>query len=75
MFKLTGNAPRIFTAKQLANKGFKMRNLDEDYLVYQLASNESISFEDIEMHAAFFKGIGNRTADSYFTTLKELFNL
>lgn len=31
--------------------------------------------EDIDVQNAILKGIGNRTADSYFTTLKELFGL
>ena len=75
MFKLTGNAPRLFTGKQLADKGFSVRKPDESYLAYDLASTEQISFEDIDVQNAILKGIGNRTADSYFTTLKELFAL
>lgn len=75
MFKLTGNAPRLFTGKQLADKGFSVRKPDESYLAYDLASTEQISFEDIDVQNAILKGIGNRTADSYFTTLKELFNV
>ena len=75
MFKLTGNAPRLFTGKQLADKGFSVRKPDESYLAYDLASTEQISFEDIDVQNAILKGIGNRTADSYFTTLKELFGL
>ena len=75
MFKLVGTAPRLFTGKQLADKGFSVRKPDESYLAYDLASTEQISFEDIDVQNAILKGIGNRTADSYFTTLKELFAL
>jgi len=75
MFKLTGSAPRIFTGKQLADKGFSAGKSDETYLAYDLASTEPITFEDIDVRNAILKGIGNRTADSYFTTLKELFGL
>ena len=75
MFKLTGSAPRLFTGKQLADKGFSVRKHDETYLTYDLASTEQISFEDIDVQNAILKGIGNHTADSYFTTLKELFGL
>lgn len=75
MFKLTGNAPRLFTGKQLADKGFSVRKPDESYLAYDLASTEQITFDDINVQTAILKGIGNRTADSYFTTLKELFNI
>lgn len=75
MFKLVGTAPRLFTGKQLADKGFSVRKPDESYLAYDLASTEQISFEDIDVQNAILKGIGNRTADSYFTTLKELFGL
>lgn len=75
MFKLTGNAPRLFTGKQLTDKGFIVRKPDESYLAYDLASTEQISFEDIDVQTAILKGIGNRTADSYFTTLKELFGI
>lgn len=31
--------------------------------------------EDIKLSDAIISGIGNRTADSYFTTLKELFGI
>lgn len=75
MFKLVGTAPRLFTGKQLADKGFSVRKADESYLAYDLASTEQISFEDIDVQTAILKGIGNRTADSYFTTLKTLFAL
>ena len=75
MFKLVGTAPRLFTGKQLADKGFSVRKPDESYLAYDLASTEQITFDDINVQNAILKGIGNRTADSYFTTLKELFGL
>jgi len=65
----------LFTDKLLADKGFSGRKPEESYLAYDLASIEQISFEDIDVQAAILKGIGNRTADSYFTTLKELFGL
>lgn len=34
-----------------------------------------VKFNGIDVENAILKGIGNRTADSYFTTLKELFGL
>lgn len=75
IFKLTGAAPRLFTGKQLADKGFSVRKPEETYLAYDLATTEPFSFGDINVQNAILKGIGNRTADSYFTTLKELFGL
>ena len=75
MYKLTGKAPRLFTAQHLTAKGFSVRQSDESYLAYDLASTEPLSFEDINVQNAILQGIGNRTADSYFTTLKKLFNI
>lgn len=75
MFKLKGIAPRLFTGKQLSDKGFSVGKPEESYLAYDLASFEPISFENIDMQNAIFNGIGNRSADSYFTTLKQLFGL
>lgn len=75
MFKLTGDAPRIFTGKQLLEKKFEVRKPEETYIGYDLASAEPILIENVDVKNAIIKGIGNRTADSYFTTLKELFNL
>ena len=75
MFKLKGIAPRLFTGKQLSDKGFSVGKPEESYLAYDLASFEPISFENIEMQNAIINGFGNRTADSYFTTLKQLFGL
>ena len=75
MFKLTGEAPRLFTGKQLIERHFNVRKPDETYLGYDLASADPVEFANIDIKKAFIRGIGNRTADSYFTTLKELFNL
>ena len=75
MFKLSGKAPRLFTGKQLADKGFSAHKPDETYLAYDLASIDEVKFEDIDIQNAILRGIGNRKADSYFTTLKELFGL
>ncbi len=75
MFKLTGNAPRLFTGKQLADKGFNAHEPEETYLAYDLASIDEVKFDDIDIQNAILRGIGNRKADSYFTTLKELFGL
>ena len=75
MFKLTGAAPRLFTGKQLIEKKFLVRKPDESYLGFDLASADPIEFDNIDIQKAIIRGIGNRTADSYFTTLKELFNL
>lgn len=74
MFKLSG-APRFFSGAQLQKKGFAIKDADEIYLGYDLASTEPISFDNIDIRNAIIKGIGNRTADSYFTTLRELFSL
>ena len=75
MFKLTGDAPRLFTGKQLMEKKFLVRKPDESYLGFDLASADPIEFDNIDIQNAIIRAIGNRTADSYFTTLKELFNL
>ena len=75
MFKLTGDAPRLFTGRQLMEKKFLVRKPDESYLGFDLASADPIEFDNIDIQNAIIRGIGNRTADSYFTTLKELFNL
>lgn len=75
LFKLTGDAPRLFTGKQLMEKKFLVRKPDETYLGYDLASSDPTTIENIDVQNAIIKGIGNRIADSYFTTLKELFGL
>lgn len=75
MFKLTGDAPRLFTGKQLMEKKFLVRKPEESYLGFDLASADPVEFDNIDIQNAIIRGIGNRTADSYFTTLKELFNL
>jgi hypothetical protein len=56
-------------------KNFSVRKPDETYIGYDLASAEPAAIENIDIKNAIIKGIGNRTADSYFTTLKELFGL
>lgn len=75
MFKLTGDAPRLFTGKQLMEKNFLVRKPEESYLGFDLASADPVEFYNIDIQKAIIRGIGNRTAESYFTTLKELFNL
>ena len=75
MFKLTGDAPRLFTSEQLKERKFLVRNPKEYYLGFDLASSDPVEFDNIDIKKAIIRGIGNRTADSYFTTLKELFNL
>ena len=75
MFKLTGDAPRLFTGRQLMEKKFLVRKPYESYLGFDLASSDPVEFDNIDIQKAIIRGIGNRTADSYFTTLKELFNL
>ena len=75
LFKLTGDAPRLFTGKQLVEKNFPVRKPDETYIGYDLASSDPTTIENIDVQNAIIKGIGNRIADSYFTTLKELFGL
>lgn len=75
LFKLTGEAPRIFTGEKLASMGFLVRKPNEHYLCFDLASSENISLENIDLRNAIFRGIGNRSADSYFTTLKQLLNI
>ena len=75
MFKLTGDAPRLFTGRQLMEKKFLVRKPYESYLGFDLASSDPVEFDNIDIQKAIIRGIGNSTADSYFTTLKELFNL
>ena len=75
MFKLTGDAPRLFTGRQLMEKKFHVHKPEESYLGFDLASADPVEFDKIDIQNAIIRGIGNRTADSYFTTLKELFNL
>ena len=75
MFKLKGNAPKLYTGSQLAKKGFENKSPEESYLGFELADSKSLQFTDIELSEAITRGIGNRSADSYFTTLKELFNI
>ena len=75
MFKLTGDAPRLFTGKQLMEKKFLVRKPDESYLGFDLVSEDPIELDNIDIQNAIIRGIGNRKGDSYFTTLKELFNL
>ena len=55
--------------------GFIVQNPQEHYLCFDLASNENISLENIDLRKAIIRGIGSRTADSYFTTLKQLLNI
>ncbi len=75
LFKLTGEAPRIFTGEKLASMGFNVRKPKEHYLCFDLASSENISLENIDLRNAIIRGFGNRSADSYFTTLKQLLNI
>lgn len=75
LFNLTGQAPLIFTGEQLKIKGFTIRNPHESYLAYELKDGRPVVFNDIDVQQAIIRGFGNRTADSYFTTLKELFGI
>lgn len=75
LFKLTGEAPRIFTGKNLMKMQFNVGQPEDSYLGFDLASADPVEFNNIDIKNAIIRGIGNRTADSYFTTLKELFNL
>ena len=43
--------------------------------INEASSADLVEFDNIDIQNAIIRGIGNRTADSYFTTLKELFNL
>lgn len=56
-------------------KKFIVGQLEESYLAYDLASSDPYELENIDIQKAIIRGIGNRKGDSYFTTLKELFNL
>lgn len=73
MLKLKGIPPQLYTGKQLSNKGFKCKNAEETYLGFQVESIEPIYFKDKELGEAIIKGIGNRSAVPYFTTMKDLF--
>ena len=59
--------------QHLSKKGFDARKPKEQYLGFELANDQPLHFKDVELTKAIIKGIANRTADSYFTTLKELF--
>lgn len=75
LFKLSGLAPRIFTGERLVKMGFLVRKPQENYLGFDLDSAELISLDNVDLRNAIIRGIGNRSADSYFTTLKQLFNI
>lgn len=75
LFRLKGERPRMFTGEQLAQKGFANNKPEEQYLGFKLDDQTPIQIEDIKLSDAIISGIGNRTADSYFTTLKELFGV
>ena len=74
-FKLKGVAPKLYTGSQLTKKGFDNKSPKESYLGFELADDKPLQFTDVELSDAITRGIGNRTADSYFTTLKELFDV
>lgn len=75
MFKLKGVAPKLYTGSQLTKKGFDNKSPEESYLGFELADDKPLQFTDVELSNAITRGIANRSADSYFTTLKELFGL
>ena len=75
MLKLSGEGPRIFTSEHLSQKGISVGKPNETYLVFELSSTEEVSFEDIDVKNAILQGKSYRRADSYFTTLKQLFGL
>lgn len=75
MFKLKEEGPRVFTGEQLMNMGFNVGKKNEVYLGFAIANPEPIAFTNIDIQKAILRGVGNRTADSYFTTLKELFGI
>lgn len=75
MFKLKEEGPRVFTGEQLMNMGFNVGKKGEVYLGFAIANPEPIAFTNIDIRKAILRGVGNRTADSYFATLKELFGI
>lgn len=75
LLPLKGSAPHLYTGAQLSKKGFDARKPEEQYLGFELANDQPLHFKDVELTKAIIRGIANRTADSYFTTLKELFNI
>ena len=75
LFELKGDGPRVFTGAQLKAKGYPVKHPNEVYLGYELKYSLPVELENIDVRNAILKGMGNRIADSYFTTLKELFNL
>ena len=75
LFYLKDNGPRIATGASLKKKGFPNNHPEEAYLIYDLASDKPISFDNIDIQKAILQGIGNQLGNSYFTTLKKLFNL
>lgn len=75
LLPLKGSAPHLYTGAQLSKKGFDARKPEEQYLGFELANDQPLHFKDVELTKAIIRGIANRTADSYFTTLKELFGI
>lgn len=75
LLRLKGTAPRLFTGNQLARKGFTNNHPEEEYLGFELAESKPLPITDEKLSEAIIHGIGNRKADSYFTTLKELFGV
>lgn len=75
LFRLTGEATRLFTGRELMSKKFSVRKPDAIYLGYDIAEANAAELSNIEIRDAILRVIGNRSADSYLTTLKELFNI
>lgn len=81
MLKLSVSAPKVFIRKQLYESFPFLKEIDkgnedkqfEPYMVFNIDSTEPVTFKDIDITHAKIKGEGNRIADSYFSTLKELF--
>lgn len=74
LFKLTGDASRLFTDKQLVEKKFSVRKSDETYIGYDPSSPDPTPIENMDIQNAIVRGIDNKIADNYFTTLKRAFS-
>ena len=75
LLKLKGIAPKLYTGKQLSERGFMSKNKEESYLGFIIDSTDPIAFKDKSLNDAIIKGIGNRKAVPYFTTMKDLFQI
>ena len=73
MFKLIGEGPRVFNGAQLSKLGFSNKKPNEIYLAYRLESTDPVTFSNYDLSEVVLRGIAQKQAESYVTTLGELF--